>query len=418
MGELRGKDSTGNRTAPSSITGKSMKNAITTELAEIQARQQMVRQRSAELAVQINVLEQRQAYAQAAMEESQRIAGEITEGAEQRVYKVMSAAHDTIGPQQVEIARLEVEMTRLKRELAANQPEITEPAATTLPPAPAADLEAPSVTTPVGGPIEIVHQQSPTDGLSIGEEAVIVADEPVETQLKSELQKEYSRRDEPGPISASTEPGSEEQYTYTPPMSVLTSQQDWQALYGGFSPPSEGVSNIETRGEASIMHLDAFLDTRHYHFVDPWNKQVHRHRWQIKVQVEARDDSREVIGYSNVLAAVTSTLMRWDQVLLNEVYPFDQLEPSHENIALYFFNCLEDTVAVRGLRLIEVSLWENQTLVLQANCRSEEIDALLRGEDELQKVRDSLFQADAMSSETSFRKMLGMMFKNREGKPE
>jgi len=193
-----------------------------------------------------------------------------------------------------------------------------------------------------------------------------------------------------------------------PPMSVFTSERT-ELSHGS----AQGVPRemIEERENSSIMHLDVFLDARHFHFVDPWNKQDHRHRWQVKVQVEVPRDA--AVAYSQLLSAVTSTLLKYDDVLLNEVFPFDHIDPSHENVAGYFFNCLEDMVGAKGLRMVEVGLWEKQNLVLQVHARNGDIDAVLRGEHDLNQIRENLYNESSADAETSFRKMLGMMFKNR-----
>lgn len=483
------------------------------ELESILARHRLVMQRSAELTAQINMMKKRQGYVQAALQEGRRIADEIGKSAEHRIYMVMSNTHNQIGPQQTEIARLEREISELRRELSNHLPgstasieaiRSTPGSSVSTPPQPGdnggaaraadCDLESPPVS-PLGkicvlelrpgrgenddiktlvedpitelvnnapGPISQLasyswetetmidalineeiktggqgssfirpisvaaqpkdaavtpnegswtYQQSPRPDVRVEDMDADNAAEPAEADLKSLLQREHARREAPEPQPTEDLEAAAGPNTYTLPMSVLNSERVIDQMYSEPHPPTPR-ENIEQRDHSSIMYLDAFLDTRHFHFVDPWNKQVHGHRWQVKVQVEAPEGPAQEIGYSSVLAAVTATLMRYDKVLLNEVFPFDHIDPSHENIAGYFFNCLEDTVAIKGLSLVEVSLWEKQTLVLQVHERNEDIDILLRGEDILKQMRDSLFHEDSGNSETSFRKMLGMMFKN------
>ncbi len=269
--------------------------------------------------------------------------------------------------------------------------------------------------TPAHGEVGWAQQLSRRSDIGIDDMVPDPIAEPGEADLKSLLQKEHTRREKSGAQPAADQAAAIDQDTYTQPMSVLHSERMIDQMYDQMYDrphPTTPRENIEQRDHSRIMYLDAFLDTRHFHFVDPWNKQVHGHRWQVKVQVEAPEGPAQEIGYSNVLAAVTATLMRYDKVLLNEVFPFDHIDPSHENIAGYFFNCLEDTVAIKGLRLVEVSLWEKQALVLQMHARNEDIDTLLRGEDILKRMRESLFNEDSGNSDTPFRKMLGMMFKN------
>ena len=476
---------------------KTVINAMRAELQNILNRHQLVMQRSDELAAQICVFEKRQEYVRAALEESRRIAAEISSDALQRVNKVMNNVQKVIDPQQAEIARLEAEIAELKQDLEERPPETVTLLSPPLAQLPEVEAAAPAaMDSDLTGPYRSRDDQRHTAPRPLGRITVLEihpekndpgdlepADSPgadtdhragapaadsdpdiappamdtyikplsvdeehrIHTEAEMTGKREFSLREpqdaertvsvEPsGKIGESTEihvqPVAERDFSQPdslatkpvqsapteqprleinlPPMSVITSERTELSPRAAQGVPRE---MIEERENSSIMHLDVFLDARHFHFVDPWNKQEHQHRWQVKVQVEV--PRHEEVAYSQLLSAVTSALSRYDDVLLNEVFPFDHVDPSHENVAGYFFNCLEDMVAAKGLRLIEVGLWEKQNLVLQVHARHEEIDAQLRGENDLNQIRESLYHESAADSETSFRKMLGMMFKNR-----
>lgn len=477
---------------------KTVINAMTAELQNVRNRHQLVMQRSEELAAQIGIFEKREEYARAALEESRRIAAEISSDALQRVNKVMNNAQKVIDPQQAEIARLEAKIAEIKKELAERPSEettiITPSLAQlrglelTTPEASDLDLTGPyrsrddqrhSAPRPMGrGSVLEIHPEKNDPGdmepradlqsANTSHEAAsqVAGSEPniappvmdtyikplsideehrVQPEVEITYQREYSLREPQDaertvpvePSDSSRESAETQVQTVTesypsrpdslatqpvqsppaeqprlemnlPPMSVFTSERT-ELSHGS----AQGVPRemIEERENSSIMHLDVFLDARHFHFVDPWNKQDHRHRWQVKVQVEVPRDA--AVAYSQLLSAVTSTLLKYDDVLLNEVFPFDHIDPSHENVAGYFFNCLEDMVGAKGLRMVEVGLWEKQNLVLQVHARNGDIDAVLRGEHDLNQIRENLYNESSADAETSFRKMLGMMFKNR-----
>ncbi|NLN87448.1 MAG: hypothetical protein GX133_07575 [Syntrophomonadaceae bacterium] len=427
--------------------------AMTEELQTIRSRHQLVMARADELAGQIAVFEKRQEYARAALEESRRIAAEINDAARQRVAAVMKNVDNLIGPQQADIARLETEIAELKRKLASRGTgESRATAEQTVPsglnrqgPGPyrSRDEQRHSSPSPLGrisglemrsekderGELERLADLAGADSKDEAR-AQAAAGEP-KLEAERSFDEEYIAETETamidqGEIPATAEIGSEgdkpadtDLQAMTArepsrpkmnmlPRSVVTSERT-ELSYG--TSPAAPRELIEEREDSSIMHLDVFLDTRHFHFVDPWNKQDHRHRWQVKVQVEV--PATEEIAYSQLLSAVNSTLLKYDNVSLNDVFPFDNIDPSHENIAGYFFNCLEDMVAAKSLRLVEVSLWEKQNLVQQVHGRNAEIDTLLRGEGDLEQIRDALFPETSASSESSFRKMLGAMFKTK-----
>ncbi len=138
------------------------------------------------------------------------------------------------------------------------------------------------------------------------------------------------------------------------------------------------------------MDLDVFIDSRHSQSFGAVTVPVHKHRWQVRIIVEDPGEDHAVVRYSKVLSAVTSTLQRYDGVILNEVFPFMTIEPTHANVAMYFFNCLEDTLAIMDLNLIEISMWEDQDLVKQVKRRSKKLDEMVRGEDMLTNMRQGL----------------------------
>lgn len=139
------------------------------------------------------------------------------------------------------------------------------------------------------------------------------------------------------------------------------------------------------------MELDVFIDSRHCQSFGTISVPVHNHRWQVRMKVaEPGEDSHVVVRFSKVLAAVKSTLQPFDGVILNEVYPFYVIEPTHDNIAMYFYNILEDTLAMLELKLSEMSMWEDQDLVKQITQRNTRFGELLRGEDILTAMRQDL----------------------------
>lgn|GEM_PF-772123 len=183
-------------------------------------------------------------------------------------------------------------------------------------------------------------------------------------------------------------------------------------------PNAEEISNYNLamslmEQNETDMHLDVFVDIRYIAATGEKTGQMQRHSWQVKILVEVPVDSQRFVGYGKVSAAVTSTLLRFDDVVLNDVYPFGIISSSPENIAMYFFNCLQDTVSLLDLRLKEISIWENQALVMEVNQRNMEIDdQLQKGDDILHDIRSLLAARDRTDDRTNSRGRFGHLFKN------
>ncbi len=144
----------------------------------------------------------------------------------------------------------------------------------------------------------------------------------------------------------------------------------------------------DTSNKENFIDLDVSLNMFHLHSMGASKPERPNHNRLVKARVEVPEGKLDVV-YGQVLAAVTAALLRYDQVVLNEVYPFSLLDPCDDNVAGYFFNLVEDTVAILDLGLVEISLWEDQIRIRQVKTRNKKIDDLLKGEDLVQDLRDS-----------------------------
>jgi 6-pyruvoyltetrahydropterin/6-carboxytetrahydropterin synthase len=92
-------------------------------------------------------------------------------------------------------------------------------------------------------------------------------------------------------------------------------------------------------------------------------ERLHGHNY--KVAVAARASSPEagglVIDFVELKRAANTVANRLDHVFLNEIKPFDELEPSAENIAAYFFREIAQLLNERAALLYSVSIWESDT---------------------------------------------------------
>jgi 6-pyruvoyltetrahydropterin/6-carboxytetrahydropterin synthase len=89
---------------------------------------------------------------------------------------------------------------------------------------------------------------------------------------------------------------------------------------------------------------------------------VHGHNWKVRVviQGEKLDQTGMLVDFLDVKSFMGQILDRIDHQFLNEIPPFDVVNPSAENIAEYFYQemagKLEDTPV--PVRISEVKIWE------------------------------------------------------------
>jgi 6-pyruvoyltetrahydropterin/6-carboxytetrahydropterin synthase len=91
----------------------------------------------------------------------------------------------------------------------------------------------------------------------------------------------------------------------------------------------------------------------------------HLHGHNYKVHVSARSESTGqggmVIDFGDLKHAARPILEKLDHSFLNEIEPFDRIEPSAENIAAFIFDELAKELGERAKILHSVCVWESDT---------------------------------------------------------
>ena len=90
-------------------------------------------------------------------------------------------------------------------------------------------------------------------------------------------------------------------------------------------------------------------------------ERLHGHHWQVEVTVEADSlDSRGMaVDFRAIKGALAAMLAGFDHRYLNEVPPFDGVNPSSENIARRIFEEMERTIPP-PVRVARVTVWESE----------------------------------------------------------
>ncbi|MHB9002505.1 MAG: 6-carboxytetrahydropterin synthase QueD [Coriobacteriia bacterium] len=88
--------------------------------------------------------------------------------------------------------------------------------------------------------------------------------------------------------------------------------------------------------------------------------ELHGHTWDVEatVQGEKLDSIGIVYDFKRLKADLSAVLDRFDHGFLNEIEPFDTLNPTAENLARVVYEALERTVG-DVVRVKEVAVWES-----------------------------------------------------------
>ena len=91
---------------------------------------------------------------------------------------------------------------------------------------------------------------------------------------------------------------------------------------------------------------------------------VHGHNWKVQVVIEGEklDATGMLVDFLDVKSLLGEILDRIDHQFLNEIPPFDVVNPSAENIAEYFYQQLTGKLSETPVpvRIREVEIWETE----------------------------------------------------------
>jgi 6-pyruvoyltetrahydropterin/6-carboxytetrahydropterin synthase len=88
---------------------------------------------------------------------------------------------------------------------------------------------------------------------------------------------------------------------------------------------------------------------------------LHGHRFKVvaKIEASALDDIGLAYDFTGLKAHLNGVIARFDHVNLNDIPPFDKINPSSENIASTVYKELKSRLAGDKISLTAVEVWES-----------------------------------------------------------
>jgi 6-pyruvoyltetrahydropterin/6-carboxytetrahydropterin synthase len=89
---------------------------------------------------------------------------------------------------------------------------------------------------------------------------------------------------------------------------------------------------------------------------------MHGHNWKVEVEVlaTALDKVGMGIDFKEIKKATKQVTAELDHRYLNEIKPFDEINPTAENIAAYIYNGVSELVNNNRVQVTSVTLWETE----------------------------------------------------------
>jgi 6-pyruvoyltetrahydropterin/6-carboxytetrahydropterin synthase len=91
-------------------------------------------------------------------------------------------------------------------------------------------------------------------------------------------------------------------------------------------------------------------------------RRLHGHNWKVEVEVVASelDELGMVVDFKEIKAAAGKASGELDHRYINEVPPFDRLNPTAENLAAHLFERISADLNNARVKVSAVTLWETE----------------------------------------------------------
>ncbi len=90
---------------------------------------------------------------------------------------------------------------------------------------------------------------------------------------------------------------------------------------------------------------------------------VHGHNYKVRVTVAGEEVNHIglLMDFVDLRAAIKKQVEAWDHRFLNDMPPFDKLNPSAENMARVFYESIDPEVRKHSAHVSSVTVWETDT---------------------------------------------------------
>ncbi len=89
---------------------------------------------------------------------------------------------------------------------------------------------------------------------------------------------------------------------------------------------------------------------------------LHGHNWKVETEIQANelDELGMAIDFKTVKQVTKKVTDELDHGFLNEIPPFDSINPTAENIAAYIYRRLGEEINEPRVRVHAVTIWETE----------------------------------------------------------
>lgn len=126
--------------------------------------------------------------------------------------------------------------------------------------------------------------------------------------------------------------------------------------------------------EAAVLHppadcfyeivVDTFFNARHAVVIAGRQGPIHAHSYRLQVRCRSwalETEDQVVVGYQPLRERMKQVVQAYNNRLLNDLPPFQRLQPTTENLAAVLFQQLQQMLGALPVELVSITVWESPT---------------------------------------------------------
>lgn len=118
-----------------------------------------------------------------------------------------------------------------------------------------------------------------------------------------------------------------------------------------------------------MYKLSTHLNFSSAHYLNNYNgncAQLHGHNWKVRVEVSARElnETGMALDFKNLNDLAWRIIGKFDHQVINEVEPFDKVNPTAENLARFLFKEIAKTLP-KNIKIEKIGLWETEKYLVE-----------------------------------------------------
>ena len=105
-----------------------------------------------------------------------------------------------------------------------------------------------------------------------------------------------------------------------------------------------------------LYHLNFYLNAKHAVKWEQGMGEIHPHTWEIKCDIQAK--GIDVIPFDRIERNVREFILRYQDTTLNDEKPFDNINPTLENVTEVFFHSISIVLKEVDCKLVKLLVSE------------------------------------------------------------